>query len=44
MSYRPILEEMKARWVEIEEWLRISYTLVAPKKLANEVLEADGLL
>lgn len=34
----------KARWVEIEEWLRTSYTLVAPKKLANEVLEADGVL
>lgn len=34
----------KARWVEIEEWLRTSYTLVAPKKLASEVLEADGLL
>ncbi len=34
----------KARWLEIEEWLRTSYTLVAPKKLANKVLEADGLL
>lgn len=33
----------EARWVEIEEWLRTSYTLVAPKKLAKEVLEADGL-
>lgn len=32
-----------ARWAEIEEWIRISYTLVAPKKLARVVLEADGL-
>lgn len=34
----------KARWAEIEEWIRTSYTIVAPKKLAREVLEADGLL
>ncbi len=31
------------RWREIEEWVRMSYTLVAPKKLARQVLEADGL-
>ncbi len=31
------------RWDEIEEWIRTSYTLVAPKKLARAVLEADGL-
>jgi predicted DNA-binding protein (MmcQ/YjbR family) len=30
-----------ADWVEIEEWIRTSYTLVAPKKLAREVLAAD---
>jgi predicted DNA-binding protein (MmcQ/YjbR family) len=29
------------RWREIEEWIRISYTLVAPKKLARAVLEQD---
>jgi predicted DNA-binding protein (MmcQ/YjbR family) len=30
-----------ARWREIEEWIRTSYTLVAPKKLARVVLEED---
>ncbi len=25
------------RWVEIEEWVRTSYTLVAPKRLARLV-------
>jgi predicted DNA-binding protein (MmcQ/YjbR family) len=29
------------RWSEIEEWIRTSYTLVAPKKLARAVLEED---
>jgi predicted DNA-binding protein (MmcQ/YjbR family) len=29
------------RWREIEEWIRTSYTLVAPKKLARAVLEED---
>jgi predicted DNA-binding protein (MmcQ/YjbR family) len=29
------------RWSEIEEWIRTSYTLVAPKKLARVVLEED---
>jgi hypothetical protein len=29
------------RWREIEEWIRTSYTLVAPKKLARVVLEED---
>jgi predicted DNA-binding protein (MmcQ/YjbR family) len=31
-----------ARWQEIEEWMRTSYTLVAPKRLAKLVLEADA--
>ncbi len=31
-----------ARWQEIEEWIRTSYTLVAPKKLARVVLEEDA--
>jgi hypothetical protein len=26
-----------ARWREMEEWIRISYTLVAPKRLARLV-------
>jgi predicted DNA-binding protein (MmcQ/YjbR family) len=28
-----------ARWREIEEWIRTSYTLVAPKRLARIVIE-----
>jgi predicted DNA-binding protein (MmcQ/YjbR family) len=32
-----------ARWEQVEEWVRTSYTLVAPKKLANQVLaEKEG--
>jgi predicted DNA-binding protein (MmcQ/YjbR family) len=30
-----------ARWEIVEEWVRTSYTLVAPKKLAKLVLDAD---
>ena len=30
------------RWQEIEEWIRTSYTLVAPKKLAQLVLAEDA--
>jgi predicted DNA-binding protein (MmcQ/YjbR family) len=29
-------------WQQLEEWVRTSYTLVAPKKLARVVLEEDG--
>lgn len=31
-----------ARWLEIEEWVRTSYTLVAPKRLAQRVLDEDA--
>jgi predicted DNA-binding protein (MmcQ/YjbR family) len=31
------------RWQQVEEWVRTSYTLVAPKKLAQVVLAEDGL-
>lgn len=31
------------RWQQIEEWVRTSYTLVAPKSLAKVVLAEDGL-
>ena len=31
------------RWVQVEEWIRTSYTLVAPKKLARVVLAVDGI-
>jgi predicted DNA-binding protein (MmcQ/YjbR family) len=30
-----------ARWRQIEEWVRTSYTMVAPKKLARLVLDED---
>jgi predicted DNA-binding protein (MmcQ/YjbR family) len=30
-----------ARWEQVEEWVRTSYTLVAPKSLANGVLAED---
>ncbi|HLY83078.1 MAG TPA: MmcQ/YjbR family DNA-binding protein [Acidimicrobiales bacterium] len=33
-----------ARWRQVEEWVRTSYTLVAPKKLARLVIEQDTLL
>jgi predicted DNA-binding protein (MmcQ/YjbR family) len=32
----------QARWREIEEWVRTSYTLVAPRKLAQQVLDSDN--
>lgn len=31
-----------ARWQQVEEWVRTSYTLVAPKKLARIVLDEDA--
>ena len=31
-------------WRELEEWVRTSYTLVAPKKLAKIVLDHDATL
>jgi predicted DNA-binding protein (MmcQ/YjbR family) len=30
------------RWQELEEWIRTSYTLVAPKRLGQLVLEEDS--
>jgi predicted DNA-binding protein (MmcQ/YjbR family) len=30
------------RWRQVEEWVRTSYTLVAPRKLAKIVLEEDA--
>jgi predicted DNA-binding protein (MmcQ/YjbR family) len=30
-----------ARWREVEEWVRTSYTLVAPRRLARLVLDHD---
>ena len=34
--------DLVTRWTELEEWVRTSYTMVAPKKLARIVLEEDG--
>ncbi len=31
------------RWEQVTEWVRTSYTLVAPKSLAKVVLAEDGL-
>jgi predicted DNA-binding protein (MmcQ/YjbR family) len=31
-----------ARWREVEEWVRTSYTMIAPKRLARLVLDEDG--
>lgn len=31
-----------SRWEQVEEWVRTSYTLVAPKSLAKIVLAEDG--
>jgi predicted DNA-binding protein (MmcQ/YjbR family) len=30
------------RWSQVEEWVRTSFTLVAPKRLARMVLDEDG--
>ena len=32
-----------SRWRQVEEWVRTSYTLVAPKSLAKIVLAEDGI-
>jgi predicted DNA-binding protein (MmcQ/YjbR family) len=37
LGHRP----SQARWREIEEWVRTSYTLIAPRRLARHVLEDD---
>jgi len=31
------------RWRQVEEWIRTSYTLVAPRKLARQVMEEDAI-
>ena len=33
----------ESRWRQVEEWVRTSYTLVAPKSLAKIVLSEDGI-
>ena len=39
VTVRPSSSEK--RWRELEEWIRTSYTLVAPKRLARIVLAED---
>ena len=39
----PIGKADAARWRQVEEWVRTSYTMVAPKKLARVVLDEDGI-
>jgi predicted DNA-binding protein (MmcQ/YjbR family) len=31
----------RARWVEVEEWIRTSYTLIAPKRLSTVIRQED---
>ena len=31
------------RWRQVEEWVRTSYTLIAPRKLARQVMEEDAV-
>jgi predicted DNA-binding protein (MmcQ/YjbR family) len=31
------------RWQQVTEWIRTSYTMVAPKRLARVVLDEDGV-
>lgn len=35
-------EAKDPRWAQVEEWVRTSYALVAPKALAKVVLEQDA--
>ena len=37
-----VLEPDEERWQLLEEWVRTSYTLVAPKRLARIVLAEDA--
>jgi predicted DNA-binding protein (MmcQ/YjbR family) len=37
-----LVEPDEDRWRQVEEWVRTSYTLVAPKRLAKTVLEEDA--
>lgn len=43
ISLRVPARPSAARWRQIEEWIRTSYSLVAPKRLARVVLEEDGI-
>jgi predicted DNA-binding protein (MmcQ/YjbR family) len=42
VSVRISARTSKSRWQEIEEWIRTSYTLVAPRRLARLVLPDES--
>jgi predicted DNA-binding protein (MmcQ/YjbR family) len=42
VSVRIARRTSQSRWQEIEEWIRTSYTLVAPKRLARLILTEDA--
>src|SRR5438067_1657490 len=42
VSVRIAARTSQTRWREIEEWIRTSYVLVAPKRLARRVLDEDS--
>ena len=35
-------KDTKARWQQVEEWVRTSFTLVAPRRLAKRIAEEDA--
>ncbi len=35
-------EPDEERWQQVEEWVRTSYTLVAPRRLARQVIDEDA--
>jgi predicted DNA-binding protein (MmcQ/YjbR family) len=37
-----LVDPDEERWRQVEEWVRTSYTLVAPKKLARQIIEEDS--
>jgi predicted DNA-binding protein (MmcQ/YjbR family) len=43
VSVRIVGRTTRRRWEEIEEWIRTSYTLVAPRRLARRVVEEDAV-
>jgi predicted DNA-binding protein (MmcQ/YjbR family) len=43
VSVRVAEDADEDRWEQVTEWVRTSYTLVAPKTLARLVLAEDGL-
>ncbi|MGH1490041.1 MAG: MmcQ/YjbR family DNA-binding protein [Acidimicrobiales bacterium] len=42
ISFSLPLDADEERWVEVTEWIRTSYTMVAPKKLAAQVIAEDS--